>query len=136
MIVCKFGGTSVGDAEAIARTASIIAGRRDRSPVVVVSALGGATNKLLQIAEQAAKGQLIGALSAVESLRDRHLAQTESLLGANTDTCEDVCGELSAMFDELAALAEALKTLGDLTPPGISPNPAARACSVNSSPIR
>ena len=116
MIVCKFGGTSVGDAEAIARTASIIAGRRDRSPVVVVSALGGATNKLLQIAEQAAKGQLIGALSAVESLRDRHLAQTESLLGANTDTCEDVCGELSAMFDELAALAEALKTLGDLTP--------------------
>jgi aspartate kinase len=116
VIVCKFGGTSVGDAEAIARTASIIAGRRERSPVVVVSALGGATNKLLQIAEQASKGQLIGALSAVEGLRDRHLAQTESLLGADRDACEDVCGELSAMFDELAALAEALKTLGDLTP--------------------
>jgi aspartate kinase len=71
---------------------------------------------VLQIAEQASKGQLIGALSAVEGLRDRHLAQTESLLGANRDVCEDVCGELSAMFDELAALAEALKTLGDLTP--------------------
>jgi aspartate kinase len=116
VIVCKFGGTSVGDAEAIARTASIIAGRRERSPIVVVSALGGATNKLLQIAEQASKGQLIGALSAVESLRDRHLAQTESLLVANRVACEDICGELSAMFDELAALAEALKTLGDLTP--------------------
>ena len=116
MIVCKFGGTSVGDAEAIARTASIIAGRRERSPVVVVSALGGATNKLLQIAEQASRGQLIGALSAVEGLRDRHLAQTEALLGSNREACEDICGELSAMFDELAALAEALKTLGDLTP--------------------
>ena len=116
MIVCKFGGTSVGDAEAIGRTASIIAGRRERRPVVVVSALGGATNKLLQIAEQASKGQLIGALSAVEGLRDRHLVQTESLLGSNTEVCADVCGELSAMFDELAALAEALKTLGDLTP--------------------
>ena len=114
MIVCKFGGTSVGDSEAIARTASIIAGRRDRQPVVVVSALGGTTNQLLQIAEQSAKGQLIGALRAVEGLRDRHLTQTQRLLdGADAD---EVCNELSAMFDELAALAEALRTLGDLTP--------------------
>ncbi|HUQ45763.1 MAG TPA: lysine-sensitive aspartokinase 3 [Gemmatimonadaceae bacterium] len=114
MIVCKFGGTSVGDAESIARTASIIAGRRDRQPVVVVSALGGTTNQLLQVAEQAAKGQLIGALRAVEGLRDRHLTQTQLLLqGADAD---EVSNELSAMFDELAALAEALKTLGDLTP--------------------
>ena len=114
MIVCKFGGTSVGDSEAIVRTASIIAGRRDRQPVVVVSALGGTTNQLLQIAEQSAKGQLIGALRAVEGLRDRHLTQTQRLLdGADAD---EVCNELSAMFDELAALAEALRTLGDLTP--------------------
>ena len=114
MIVCKFGGTSVGDADAIARTASIIAGRRDRQPVVVVSALGGATNQLLQIAEQAAKGQLIGALRAVEGLRDRHLTQTQRLLAG--DAADEVSTELSAMFDELAALAEALRTLGDLTP--------------------
>ena len=116
MIVCKFGGTSVGDAAAIARTAAIIADRRERQPIVVVSALGGTTNILLQIAEQAAKGQLIGALSAVEGLRDRHLAQTESLLHDDPAASADVAGELSAMFDELAALAEALKTLGDLTP--------------------
>ena len=116
MIVCKFGGTSVGDAQAIARTASIIAGRRERQPVVVVSALGGATNMLLRIAEQSAKGQLIGALSAVEALRDRHLQQTETLLRDDATASADIGGELSAMFDELAALAEALKTLGDLTP--------------------
>ena len=65
MIVCKFGGTSVGDAEAIARTAAIIGARRERKPVVVVSALAGATNALLAIAEQAARGQLIGALAAI-----------------------------------------------------------------------
>ena len=47
MIVVKFGGTSVGDAEAITRAASIVEGRLDRQPVVVVSALGGATNALL-----------------------------------------------------------------------------------------
>jgi len=116
VIVCKFGGTSVGDAEAIARTAAIIASRRERQPVVVVSALGGATNTLIQIAEQAAKGQLIGAIRAVEALRDRHLKQTETLLRDDATASADISGELSAMFDELAALAEALKTLGDLTP--------------------
>jgi aspartate kinase len=115
VIVCKFGGTSVGDAEAIERTASIIEGRRGRQPVVVVSALGGTTNQLLQVAEQSAKGQLIGAIRAVEGLRDRHLKQTELLLGTGPDS-DDVCAELSVMFDELAALAEALKTLGDVTP--------------------
>jgi len=115
VIVCKFGGTSVGDADAITRAASIVAGRRERQPVVVVSALGGATNELLRVAEQAAKGQLIGALRGVEGLRERHLTQTDRLLGGLPEGVE-VATELSAMFDELAALAEALKTLGDLTP--------------------
>ncbi|HEY2026548.1 MAG TPA: hypothetical protein VGG78_06035, partial [Gemmatimonadaceae bacterium] len=116
MIVCKFGGTSVGDAEAIARTASIVASRRDRQPVVVVSALGGTTNQLLQVAEQAAKGQLIGALRAVEAMRERHLGETNTLLAGDQAVVDEVCSELSVMFDELAALAEALNTLGDVTP--------------------
>lgn len=116
MIVCKFGGTSVGDAEAIARTASIIGERLDRQPIVVVSALAGATNQLLAIAEQSARGQLIGALSAIEAMRDRHLQQTHALLEADASVADDVASELSAMFDELASLAEALRTLGDLTP--------------------
>ena len=62
MIVVKFGGTSVGDAAAIERAASIVQGRLDRRPVVVVSALGGATNALLAVGEQSAKGHHIGAL--------------------------------------------------------------------------
>ncbi len=51
MIVAKFGGTSVGDAAAIERAAGIIAERVPRQPLVVVSALGGATNALIAIAE-------------------------------------------------------------------------------------
>ncbi|HYC51809.1 MAG TPA: lysine-sensitive aspartokinase 3 [Gemmatimonadaceae bacterium] len=115
MIVCKFGGTSVGDAEAIRRTASIIGGRRDRQPIVVVSALGGATNVLIALAEQAARGQLIGALRAVQNLRERHMRETAALLGSG-DEAHEVMTELSGMFDELASLAEALSVLGDLTP--------------------
>ena len=115
MIVVKFGGTSVGDAAAIRRATEIVRGRLDRKPVVVVSALGGATNSLLAIAEQSAKGHLIGAMRGVETLRDRHLGECEALLGG-TDMADETAAELSAMFDELAHLAEALSTLGHATP--------------------
>jgi aspartate kinase len=115
VIVVKFGGTSVGDAEAIRRTAEIVRGRLDRRPVVVVSALAGTTNALIAIGEQAARGQLIGAARNVHTLRERHLQQAELLLG-DTPECAEVCGEMSVLFDELASLAEALSVLGDMTP--------------------
>jgi aspartate kinase len=115
MIVVKFGGTSVGDAAAIERAAEIVRGRLGRRPLVVVSALAGATNALLAIAEQAAKGHLIGALRGVETLRDRHLAETSALLG-DTGVGLEVATDLGAMFDELASLAEALSVLGHVTP--------------------
>jgi aspartate kinase len=115
VIVLKFGGTSVGDAESIKRTASIVASRRDRKPIVVVSAMAGVTNALIAIGEQASKGHLIGAVRSVEAIRARHLEQAEKLLGS-TEECADVCGEMSALCDELAHLAEALSTLGDTTP--------------------
>jgi aspartate kinase len=118
VIVLKFGGTSVGDAEAIKRTASIVASRRDKKPIVVVSALAGVTNALLAIGEQAAKGHLIGAVRSVEAIRSRHLEQAEKLLGS-TDECAETCAEMSALCDELAHLAEALCTLGDATPRSI-----------------
>ncbi len=115
MIVVKFGGTSVGDAAAIERATDIVRGRLARQPLVVVSALAGTTNTLLSIAEQAEKGQLIGALRGVEGLRERHLAEASKLLG-DQEAGADVAADLSAMFDELASLAEALSVLGHLTP--------------------
>jgi aspartate kinase len=115
VIVLKFGGTSVGDAAAIERTAAIVRSRTDAGPVVVVSALAGVTNTLIALAEQAARGHLIGAIRAVEDLRERHLREAEQLLGSGPESA-DTCAELSAMIDELAHLAEALATLGDLTP--------------------
>lgn len=114
MIVVKFGGTSVGDAAAIERLAGIVRARLARRPIVVVSAMGGATNALIAIAELAAEGQLISAIRGVETLRERHLAAAEQLLG-DAPQAHDVMGELSATFDELASLAEALSVLGHAT---------------------
>lgn len=115
MIVCKFGGTSVQDAAAIRRVAEIIQGKRPRDPVVVVSALGGATNGLLDIAHKASSGELLAALTLIEGLRDRHLREAAALLEGSTDA-EDVALEIATAFDELAHLAEAFRTLGYLTP--------------------
>ena len=80
MIVCKFGGTSVQDADAIDRAVSIIRGKTSRQPIVVVSALGGATNVLLEIAHKAASGELLVALQLIEQLRERHLREAAALL--------------------------------------------------------
>ena len=115
MIVVKFGGTSVADAEAIERAAAIVAARQARNPAVVVSALAGVTNALLEVAEQAAHGQLIVALQIVEGLRTRHLEMAEALLGSGPDG-DDLCGDLSVLFDDVANLAAALSVLGHLTP--------------------
>lgn len=115
MIVVKFGGTSVGDTAAVERLVEIVRGRISRQPLVVVSAMGGATNALLAIAEQAADSQLISAIRGVEALRTRHLDAAEHLLGASPQGVELVA-ELGATFDELASLAEALSVLGHATP--------------------
>src|SRR5205085_7106057 len=77
--------------------------------------MAGVTNALLAIAEQSSRGQLIGAIRSVESLRERHMQQAELLLGDSAE-CVEVCSEMSAMIDELAHLTEALNTLGDVTP--------------------
>ena len=76
MIVMKFGGTSVESAEAIERVAGIVKSRLDRKPVVVVSAMGKTTNRLLKIANLAVSGQrdtalgeLIALLSALHPAR-------------------------------------------------------------------
>ncbi|MFI5231688.1 MAG: lysine-sensitive aspartokinase 3 [Gemmatimonadales bacterium] len=114
MIVCKFGGTSVADAAAIKRTADIVRRRADRRPVVVVSALAGATNALLDAAEQAAEGHLVAAIATVEALRARHMQVIADLLGDGMAAAE-IAGDTSVLFDELAHLVEALSVLGHVT---------------------
>lgn len=72
MVVLKFGGTSVADADAIARVAGIVA-RQRTSKVVVVSALAGVTDRLLGSAALAASGDTAGVAAALRDLRHRHL---------------------------------------------------------------
>lgn len=98
MIVMKFGGTSVEDGAAIDRSCSIVAERISRKPFVVVSALSGATNGLLEAGSLAAKGETAKAMEIAIRLEQRH---TELL----PSTAEQF-GRLREMLKALGAVGE------------------------------
>ena len=115
MIVMKFGGTSVESADAIRRVASIVQARLGRKPVVIVSAMGKTTNKLLAIADAAVRGERDEALDLLADLRAFHLDQARDLI-AGPERREHIEGTLGCLFDELEELTKGISVLGELTP--------------------
>jgi aspartate kinase len=116
-VVMKFGGSSVADADAIQRVVSIVRRERDRghAPIVVVSALGGVTDRLLSCAARARRaegGPLVRA--EVEALAERHTALAHQVLA---DHADQVLPDLAAHFDDLRSVLEAVAILRDLPPP-------------------
>jgi aspartate kinase len=110
MIVMKFGGSSVESAEAIERVANIVMDRRHQRPVVVVSAMGKTTNRLLEIAGLAVQGHRAQALDHLEALQAYHHEHGDPY-GAKPVIHEH--------FQELAELVRGLAILGELTPRSI-----------------
>jgi aspartate kinase len=107
MIVMKFGGTSVESAEAIERVAGIVRERLARHPVVVVSAMGKTTNKLLAIAGAAVERESDKAIGLLQELREFHQKESAGL---------GVECEIEAHFQELAELVKGIAVLGEVTP--------------------
>jgi aspartate kinase len=114
MIVMKFGGSSVQDATAIRRVASIVASRLAEQPLVVVSAMGGVTDKLVQVAEVAARSDLDSALALLAGIRAKHLAAAVEML--NPPAAAAFTAELDARLDEAAALAARIAGDGSASP--------------------
>jgi aspartate kinase len=106
-VVIKFGGSSVVDATAIRRVIRIVAGEREkgRTPVVVVSALGGVTDRLLSLAETARQGHDAEAAAGTAELRQRHAAEA-ALLGADRDAA--LMSALDSQFSHLQSLLLAI----------------------------
>jgi aspartate kinase len=107
MIVMKFGGTSLESAAAIERVAGIVRARLHRRPIVVVSAMGRTTNRLLGIAHHAINGHRDDAIRELLALRDFHLRES----GMERTVDEH--------FQELSELTKGLAILGELTPRSI-----------------
>jgi len=128
VFVLKFGGTSVADQAAIRRLVEIVRATRQaaipnvqagvqqdpRGPVVVVSALGGATDGLLGLAAQAGAGDATGAREHVRVLLERHLEVAGVIPDAEIRA--EVEEDLGHEFGALARVVSALAVLKEVSP--------------------
>src|SRR5450755_618996 len=117
LVVMKFGGTSVEDATAINRTASIVAGRVavGKRPVVVVSAMSKVTDQLLACAAAASRGDRTGALAISSRLRSRH-RDTAAALVQDAKNCAALQTSIEHDFDSLDEILRGLAAILELTP--------------------
>jgi len=120
MIVMKFGGTSVGDGEAISRAADIVIQTlKDKGGgiVVVVSAMSGVTDTLLSAATSAAQGDAETFRRARWALSDRHrLAITEAI--GYEETRVQLMEEVEALLSDFESLCRSIHIMGELTTRG------------------
>ncbi|HEX6623551.1 MAG TPA: aspartate kinase [Pyrinomonadaceae bacterium] len=101
--VMKFGGTSVEDARAFERVRRVVAAREAERPVVVVSAMGGFTDALLEAVGAASEGDAEAAAQALEPQFERHVEVARALL------TEGAAGEVAATVEAARrGVAEAL----------------------------
>jgi len=111
MKILKFGGTSVGSAENIKRISEIVLSQQEKI-IVVVSALGGVTDLLLNLAQKASSGiKVNGELIAI---RLRHEEIIESLFTAGNGL--KTTDSLKPLFDELEKIVQGVSLIGELTP--------------------
>ena len=84
--VVKFGGTSVGSADSIEKVVEIVrSASREKDVVVVVSAMSGVTNKLVQAVAQAEAGETLRVAAIFLELRKQHEAAVSALVSRETE---------------------------------------------------
>lgn len=107
MKVLKFGGTSVGTAERIKNVAGLItaAGRN----IVVLSAMSGTTNTLVEISQYLLKNNIPGAQETLNALRRKYQGVVDALFD-NPEIAAECADDLNASFSFIARLME-----GDFT---------------------
>lgn len=106
MIVMKFGGTSVGSAERIAHVGTLVAGV-EGPRAVVVSAMGGTTDQLLEAAALAERGDDVGATGILDRIAERHRHVARDPL---------VVAEIDGLLEELRSLVHGVFLLRETTP--------------------
>ena len=111
MQVLKFGGSSVGSAEAINKMVAIVINSIKKEPtIVVVSAMSGITDQLLMLAQTASKGNE-AYKTIIQAIEQKHLEVVRSLLpiqqqSATLSLVKQLTNELEANCEGLFMLKE------------------------------
>ena len=110
MIVLKFGGTSVGTSASLRNVRDIALGLTEPA-IIVVSALGGLTDKLIATARSAAAGEDCAAETVAIAKRHHDIIEDVVL----EENREDVLSVIDPMLDELGRLYQGLALIGELS---------------------
>ena len=111
----KFGGASLADGPAIARAVAIVQAQRPARLVVVVSALAGVTDALLDIAAHAVRGEEESVRAGAATLHARHAAAARALL-SGAQRSKEALRLIDEAFAELEQIASGLVIVRELTP--------------------
>ena len=101
MKVLKFGGTSVGSVENIRKVKDLIVDGNKK--IVVLSAMSGTTNILVEISENIKAGNSTEALSIVESLYVKYNVVIDELF-ETSELKQEVANYIDTIFDYLRSL--------------------------------
>jgi bifunctional aspartokinase / homoserine dehydrogenase 1 len=116
LVVMKFGGTSVGDAACIARAAQICSSAaRESSVVVVVSAMSGVTNSLIEAATFSEAGESQKSSEHLAAIRKQHEVALDALI-ADAATRKKLAQRMEDILCEATRLCEGTALLRELTP--------------------
>ena len=114
MKVLKFGGTSVGSVKSILSLRNIVEREARRQPVVVVvSALGGITDKLLQTAQMALEGDE-RYKSEMKAIADRHHQMIDTIIN-DPKTREDLFNTVDLLLEQLESIYKGVFLIRDLS---------------------
>jgi aspartate kinase len=116
MIVIKFGGTSVGDADRVANAIDIVAERRHLKPVIVVSALSGVTNDLVAASEAACAQDPKRVADIIANIRRRHEDVALRLVQQKSDFLESFIRQLDKQIEEVDTILRGIALLAEITP--------------------
>ncbi len=115
--VMKFGGTSVDSASCIEKVVAIVrAASQESDLVVVVSAMGGVTNRLVEAAIQSAAGNRDSVAAIFDELRERHETAANALIHS-ADRRQRLARKMQEIFSEGGRLAEQVFLRRELTLP-------------------
>jgi len=117
MKVLKFGGTSVANSESLKFVVDIVKRSTSEKQIVVVSALGGITNLLVEMALSASRGEA-NFKKHIQTVEERHLEIILSTIPVTQQSGS--ISFLKSQINELEGVLESLHTLKELTPKSLA----------------
>jgi len=113
MKVLKFGGTSVGSVESITSLKRIVEAEEGQV-IVVVSALGGITDKLIETSRLAVEGNE-AYKTELEAMRQRHHTMVDAII-TDRGKHDTLIGVIDSLLDELRSIYYGVFLIRDLSP--------------------